>query len=91
MCQSVYENAHVERVNGTIKNQYLMHWNITSFMQMEKKPKRAVDTCNCKRPHAALDKMTPADYEHYITQLSQQDRTQMRIWTENLNNFKNEN
>lgn len=27
MCNEVYENAHIERVNGTIKNQYLIHWN----------------------------------------------------------------
>lgn len=27
MCSQVYENAHIERVNGTIKNQYLIYWN----------------------------------------------------------------
>ena len=31
MCESVYENIHAERVNGTIKNQYLKGYNPGSF------------------------------------------------------------
>ena len=91
MCQSVYENAHVERVNGTIKNQYLMHWNINSFARMKKMLKRAVDTYNSKKPHDALEKVTPVDFEKHISMIKKQDRPQMRIWTENTNSFKNEN
>jgi len=91
MCQSVYENAHVERVNGTIKNQYLMHWNINSFARMKKMLKRAVDTYNLKKPHDALEKVTPVDFEKHISMIKKQDRPQMRIWTENTNSFKNEN
>lgn len=91
MCQSVYENAHVERVNGTIKNQYLMHWNITSFAQMKKMLKRAVDTYNSKKPHDALEKVTPVEFEKHISMIKKEDRPQMRIWTENISSFKDEN
>ena len=83
MCQLVYENAHVERVNGTIKNQYLMHWNITTFSQLQKKLKQAVDTYNQQKPHSALNKMTPQAFEQYINQMKEKNRPEMRIWTEN--------
>lgn len=82
MCQLVYENAHVERVNGTIKNQYLMHWNITTFSQLKKQLKRAVDTYNQHKPHSALEKKTPEAFEQYISQMEEKDRPKMRIWTE---------
>jgi putative transposase len=54
MCHQVYENAHIERVNGTIKNQYLCHWNITNESQLRTSLKRAVDTYNNHRPHSAI-------------------------------------
>ena len=83
MCQLVYENAHVERVNGTIKNQYLMHWNITTFPQLQKQLKRAVDAYNQQKPHSALEKKTPEAFEQYVNQMEEKDRPRMRIWTEN--------
>ena len=38
MCSQVYENAHIERVNGTIKNQYLIHWNGSPLRYYNGKP-----------------------------------------------------
>ena len=91
MCQLVYENAHVERVNGTIKNQYLMHWNITTFRQLQKQLKRAVEAYNQQKPHGALNKMTPHAFEHSINQMEEKDRPEMRIWTENTTEQANPN
>ena len=56
ICELVYQNAHVEPVNGTIKNQYLMHWNIITSSQLKKQLKRAVETYNQRKPHSALGK-----------------------------------
>ncbi|MEM9831387.1 MAG: DDE-type integrase/transposase/recombinase [Bacteroidota bacterium] len=83
MCQLVYENAHVERVNGTIKNQYLAHWNITSFAQLQKRLKQAVEAYNESKPHTALGKKSPQAFERYVSQLPRKERPRMRIWTEN--------
>ena len=37
MCNEVYENTHIERVNDTIKNQYLKRMEINNTKEMEKK------------------------------------------------------
>jgi len=59
---SVYENAHAERLNGTIKNSYLYSYAPETFEQLQKQLKRAVHMYNHGKPHMALNKMTPVQY-----------------------------
>ena len=82
MCNTVYENAHIERVNATIKNQYLSHWNITSAQQLKTEVKRAVETYNSKRPHSAHDGLTPFAFEQEIKELTDTERSKLTIWTD---------
>jgi putative transposase len=89
MCNEVYENAHVERINATIKNQYLIHWNITSFEQLKKQLNRAVKTYNEQRPHSALQGITPEAFERQIINMDDHKRPEIKIWTSNYS--KNEN
>ena len=91
MCNEVYENAHVERVNGTIKNQYLEHRNITNFQQLEIELKATVNTYNYNRPHSALGGRTPFAFEQYIKELNQLDKPKVAIWTCDLSKFQNSN
>lgn len=63
MCELVYENAHAERINGTIKNQYLIHYRPLSYPELEKMTQRAVNNYNTVRPHKSLKKRTPAAFE----------------------------
>jgi len=79
MCNDVYENAHIERVNGTIKNQYLKRWDISTYKQLEKKLTQAVWAYNFDRPHDSLDKRTPVEFEEYIKELS--NKKIMKIYT----------
>lgn len=81
MCNEVHENAHIERVNGTIKNQYLVHWNIQNFAELKKGLKRAVDTYNKEKPHASLNKQTPNSFEQHIKELNKSERPKLTIWT----------
>lgn len=81
MCNQVHENAHIERVNGTIKNQYLEHWDITSFEQLEKELARAVSTYNTDKPHSAIGGRTPLAFEQYVKELKSENRPAMAIWT----------
>ncbi len=81
MCNNVLENAHVERVNGTIKNQYLKHWNNTNFQQLQTNLKKAVHTYNHLRPHSALNNMTPVAFEQYIKELNLVKKPKISIWT----------
>lgn len=91
MCNQVYENAHIERVNGTIKNQYLIHRNITNENQLKVELKRAVHTYNNLRPHSALNNLTPLAFEQHIKELDESKRPNLTIWTDNQSKFTDPN
>lgn len=81
MCDDVYENTHIERANGTIKNGYLNRWNIQDERTLFKYVKRAVESYN-QRPHQSLPKkMTPIAFESYIKELDEEKRTPLEIYT----------
>lgn len=63
MCESVYENAHAERINGTIKNDYLVYYGPQDFMQLKVLTDKAVKMYNLYRPHSSLGNNSPAEYE----------------------------
>ena len=63
MCESVYENAHAERINGTVKNDYLVHYAPQNYQQLITMTNKAVKMYNLFRPHSSLKKRSPADYE----------------------------
>jgi putative transposase len=63
MCDMAYENPNAERINGTIKNQYLKGYNPQSFPQLVQMTERAVRNYNTIRPHKSLKKLTPAAFE----------------------------
>jgi putative transposase len=63
MCEAAYENAHAERVNGTIKNQYLNGYGPQNYRELVEMTKRAVYNYNHVRPHQSLDHMPPAVFE----------------------------
>lgn len=61
MCTDVLENAHCERANGTIKNEYLARWRIQSFQHLITKLDDAVNNYN-DRKHNTI-KMSPNQFE----------------------------
>lgn len=63
MCDVVYENAHAERVNGTIKNQYLKGYDPQDYDSLKACTRRAIKNYNHIRPHAALNKLSPDAFE----------------------------
>jgi putative transposase len=81
VCFDVLENAHCERVNGTIKNEYLNRYEITNFKQLEKKMAEAVDNYN-NRLHNTL-KMTPNEFEKMIIDYPDNKRYELEIFTIN--------
>ena len=88
MCNSVYENSHIERVNGVIKNQYLNHWKITSYAQLRKKLNDAVWAYNFEKPHSAHGKLTPVEFEESLNELVVEKRPELVIFTETQNSDK---
>jgi len=63
MCESVYENAHAERINGTVKNDYLVHYAPQDYKQLVTLTDKAVKMYNLFRPHSSLGNISPATYE----------------------------
>ncbi len=90
MCANVLENAHIERVNGIIKNKYLKYRTINSLYQLRYWLKKDVQAYNYDKPHGSLNKKTPVEFENFIKELNTKQRPEMEIFTyqqnsENLN------
>ena len=81
MCDSVYENSHIERVNGTIKNEYLHCWHIDTSKTLRSRLRTAVERYNSQRPHLSLQRMTPMAYEQTLEEMPEHERTTMKIYT----------
>lgn len=88
MCNEVYENTHIERVNDTIKNQYLKRMEINNTKEMEKKLAEVIASYNETRPHQSLQKMSPVEYERQLAGVSKENRRKMKIYTVKLNKNK---
>lgn len=65
--ESLYENAHAERLNGIIKNNYLYPYGPTNLKSLKKLLSKAVWMYNNEKPHQALQKQTPNEYMKNIT------------------------
>lgn len=63
MAQSAQDNAYAERINRTIKEEYLQYWKPQDFNQLKTMVKRAINNYNNKRTHLNLNKMTPLEFE----------------------------
>jgi putative transposase len=80
MCDSVYENTHIERVNGIIKNEYLAHMNIKSLAECQRTLNKAVKLYNTVRPHWSLGGLTPEAYEKNLKMISYSERFHLEIF-----------
>ena len=59
-----YENAMAERVNGILKDEYLLDRTFQDFTHAEKACKEAIMLYNTRRPHLALKYKTPEQVYH---------------------------
>jgi transposase InsO family protein len=63
MCEHAWENGIAERVNGIIKNNYLIPWNTRTPQELFKNIDRAVTLYNHDKAHSKLNRMTPVQFE----------------------------
>ena len=63
MCEDVYGNAHAERLNGTLKNDYIYEYNPQNFEELVSKTAKAVLAYNYSRPHSSIGDISPAEFE----------------------------
>ena len=87
MCKEVYENTHIERLNDTIKNQYLYRMQITSEKQLKVKLSEVIKSYNETRPHRSLNQQSPIEYEKNLLTISEEKRVKMTIYTASETQF----
>jgi putative transposase len=63
MCETPYENAHAERINGIIKNDYLIGYGPATFTELEKMTAKATRKYNEEKPHGSLRNLSPYKFE----------------------------
>ena len=83
MGMKAQDNAFVERVNGTIKNEYLKLWDIPDLKTLEKRTKQAGNHYNQKRLHQAFkNKYSPMEFKKSLLNLNTQERPMVIIYAE---------
>lgn len=63
MARSAQDNAYAERINRTIKEEYLDHWQSNDLKSLSRNVKKAVEHYNNKRIHNHLTNLTPSEFE----------------------------
>jgi putative transposase len=76
------DNAYAERINRTIKEEYLDHWWIRSFSQLKAAVHRAVNNYNTYRPHLNLWKQSPNEFIDRWKSMSAKHRPVITIFDE---------
>ena len=79
MCKRAQQNSYCERVQGTIKNEYLMYLNIneTNILKTVTKVKNLY---NNERYHSGLSFRTPIEFERYINNLHESERPKTHVY-----------
>jgi putative transposase len=65
--EGVYENAHSERLNGIIKNDYLYPYYPNDRPALKMATKKAIWMYNNEKPHSSLNDLTPVQYRNRNT------------------------
>lgn len=78
------DNAYAERINRTIKEEYLSYWRAENFQQLKNQVKKAVSNYNMKRNHRHLPKMNPIVFEKYWKTLKEEDKPKITIFNNEI-------
>lgn len=83
MGEIAQDNAYAERINGTIKNEYLKLWNIKDFKDLKRLVKKAVNHYNKSRKHMSFNnEYSPKEFKNYLLNLSTQKRPKVIIYAD---------
>ena len=80
MCKSSQDNAYAERINRTIKEEYLDYWKPSDFSQLKNATKRAVEHYNNKRIHNNLGRMEPVAFAQDWKKQKKENRKRINIF-----------
>ena len=80
MCIEAWQNAYGERINRTIKEEYLNEWEIKDYQTLNRSVAKAVKHYNNKRRHQSLGWKSPLQYENALENLSEDQKPKMKIY-----------
>lgn len=85
MCKLPQENAYVERVQGTMKHQYLFEADLKE-KNLNRQVRKILDLYNKEKPHSCLHMMTPLAFEKMVEKMKENQRPKLQIfkWSNNL-------
>lgn len=84
MALSAQDNAYAERINRTIKRDYIDHWNIKTFDQLKRRMKQAVYNYNNTRTHNNIGKKTPVEFEREFSLMASHQRKTITIFNNEI-------
>ncbi|WP_046759419.1 IS3 family transposase, partial [Kordia jejudonensis] len=84
MATSAQDNAYAERINRTIKEEYLNHWKPKNYAQLKRMIKKAVNNYNQKRLHNNIDRKPPTRFRTNFSLLASQQRKTITIFNNEI-------
>lgn len=72
------ENAYVERLQGTLKHEYLLEFKLTQA-NLHSMCKKIIHYYNFERPHSELKMVTPEAFHIHQQKLPEKEREKLRI------------
>ncbi len=83
MCKEAWENAYMERINRTIKEEYLNQWKIQTGEELKKAVSKAIKLYNEERPHWSLPgQLSSLQFKKYVHNLPKNKRPKMQLYKE---------
>lgn len=80
MCKTAQENAYAERINRTIKEEYLEYKWLRTLSQLKVSVAKAVSHYNQSRPHKSLGMMAPFEFVQKWNETSENERPKITIF-----------
>lgn len=79
MCKLPQENAYVERIQGTLKYEYLFETELT-IKDLSSQIKFIQYLYNYERPHTQLGNLSPIQFEQQLNQTKKTDMPQLTVY-----------
>ena len=73
--KSCFENGLAERINGIVKNEYLIDYNIKNEKQLNRALRQIQKQSNNVWPSKTLGYRTPKQFANWVEKLSLEDRS----------------
>lgn len=81
MGDQAWQNAYSERINGTIKNDYLSTRNIKCLVTLRRALDKDVHAYNTEKPHKNLpNRMSPIAFEEYLKNTEKRNHPRLKIY-----------